>query len=316
MYHPWNTERPFNDYSSYVRGIFGQRVQKLSLDAGFTCPNRDGTKGRKGCTYCNNNTFNPSYCKPAKSITQQLEEGAEFFKRKGKNHQFFAYFQAYTNTYADIEILRELYEEALAFDGVVGLVVSTRPDCINEEKINYLSELAKKHYISLEYGVESFSNTTLDNINRCHTVEETISAFDMSKDKGLHLGAHLIFGLPGDTRASMIQFALHASRLPIQLIKMHQLQIVKGSPMYKQYFENPDYFDLFEVDEYIELMANFVERLRTDIVIERFTSESPADLLVAPKWGLKNFEFTDKLEKRMKERETWQGKYYREKIMV
>ena len=310
MNHPWKTTRPFNDYSSYIKNIFGVRVQKLSLNAGFTCPNRDGVKGRKGCTYCNNLSFNPAYCKPKKSITQQLEEGKSFFERKGKSQKYLAYFQAYTNTYAPLDLLKDLYEEALKVPGVLGLVISTRPDCIDEQKLDYLTELAKDFYISLEYGMESFNDNTLDAINRCHSAEETRAAIRASEGRGLHLGGHLVLGLPGDNEETILSFADEVNQLPLDLLKLHHLQIVTGSTMFKQYTEDPGYFSLFSVDSYLQLLLSFMERLNPDTVIERFTAEAPADILVAPKWSLKNFEFTAKFEKHLNENNAWQGKFF------
>jgi len=310
MNYPWGSNRPFNDYSNYIKNIFGERVQKLSLNAGFTCPNRDGKKGRKGCTYCNNLSFNPAYCKPKKSITQQLNEGKSFFERKGKSQKYLAYFQAYTNTYADIEILKDLYEEALRFPGVLGLVISTRPDCIDEEKLDYLTKLAKENYISLEYGMESFNDFTLDAINRCHSSEETRTAIIASKGRGIHLGGHLVLGLPGDSDEIILSFADEVNQLPLDLLKLHHLQIVTGSTMQKQYKENPDDFSLFSVNSYCDLLLKFMERLNPDIIMERFTAEAPSDILIAPKWGLKNFEFTEKFEKYLKQNNSWQGKLF------
>lgn len=306
-----NTSKPYNDYSSFIKQKFNERVQKISLNTGFTCPNRDGTKGVGGCTYCNNNTFNPYYCKPSKSITQQLDEGISFFSKKYKTQQYLAYFQSYTNTYADVYIVKELYLEAINHPNVIGLVIGTRPDCINEDLINFLSDLAKTHYIALEFGVESTLNRTLDLINRCHTFEETIAAYELAKNKGLHLGAHLIIGLPRETRAEMLNHAVEISKLPINTLKIHQLQIVKHTKMALQLKTEPAIFELFEAEEYIDFICDFVALLRPDIIIERFISESPSHLLLAPKWdGIKNFEMVVKIEKRMEEKNLWQGKYF------
>jgi radical SAM protein (TIGR01212 family) len=304
-----NTSKSYNDYSSFIKQKFNKRVQKISLDTGFTCPNRDGTKGIGGCTYCNNNTFNPYYCKPSKSITQQLDEGIAFFSKKYKTQQYLAYFQAYTNTYADIKLVKELYLEAINHPNVIGLVIGTRPDCINEELINFLADLAKTRYIALEFGVESTLNRTLDLINRCHTFEETKAAYELAKNKNLHLGAHFIIGLPGETREEMLNHAVEISKLPINTLKIHQLQIVKHTMMAKQFQETPEMFNLFNSNDYIDFICDFVALLRPDIIIERFISESPTNLLLAPKWnGIKNFEMVAKIEKRMAERNVWQGK--------
>ncbi len=305
------TGKRYLDYTSFIKATFGERVQKISLDTGFTCPNRDGSKGFGGCSYCNNDTFNPDYCKPEKSIKQQLEEGIDFFGKKYKSQQYLAYFQAYTNTYAAIELVKKLYLEALSVPNVIGLVIGTRPDCISEDLIDFLSELSKKYYISLEFGVESTLNKTLKVINRCHTFEETIEAYKRCRNKGFHLGAHLILGLPGETKSDLIGHAKAVSKLPIKTLKLHHLQIVKQSVMGIQYKRNPENFDLFTAESYFDFITDFIGYLRPDIIIERFISEAPKDLLIAPNWGgLKNFEIVAKIDKKLIEKNTWQGKYY------
>ena len=305
------TGKRYLDYSSFIKLHFGERVQKISLDIGFTCPNRDGSKGVGGCTYCNNNTFNPDYCEPQKSIQQQLEQGIEFFARKGKNHKYLAYFQAYTNTYSDFESLKKMYEEALSVPQVVGLVIGTRPDCISEEIINYLDELSKDYFISLEFGVESTNEKTLLEVNRCHTFEDTKATYELCKDKGFHLGAHIILGLPGESREELFNHAKELSKLPIQTLKLHHLQIVKNSVMSVQYKRNPEKFDLFTLENYINFVSEFITHIRPNIIIERFISEAPKDLLIAPKWGgLKNFEIVAKIDKNLEIKNMWQGKFY------
>lgn len=305
----FKTNKRYNDYSSFIKNKFSERVQKVSLDTGFTCPNRDGTKGIGGCTYCNNNTFNPNYCKPNKSVTQQLDEGIGFFSKKYKTQYYLAYFQAYTNTYADINLVKKLYTEAISHPKVIGLVIGTRPDCVNEDLINFLSELSNKYYISLEFGVESTLDRTLKIINRCHTFNETVAAFELSKNKGFHLGAHLIIGLPGESKEDILNHAIELSKLPINTLKLHQLQVVKHTMMAIQLKENPEMFSLFSSEEYVDLITDFVALLRPDICIERFISESPAHLLIAPKWnGLKNFEVVAKIDKKLAEKDLWQGK--------
>ena len=306
-----NKKKRYNDYTSYIKNKFSERVQKVSLDTGFTCPNRDGTKGVGGCTYCNNNTFNPNYCKPSKSITQQLDEGIVFFSSKYKTQQYLAYFQAYTNTYADTKLVKELYLEAISHPQVIGLVIGTRPDCINEELVVFLSDLAKKNYIALEFGVESTLNRTLALVNRCHTFEETIAAYELCKNKGLHLGAHLIIGLPGESKEDQLNHARELSKLPIEAVKIHHLQVVKHTMMAIQLESNPELFNLFSAEEYIDLITEFIALLRPDIVIERFISESPPHLLIAPQWsGLKNFEIVDRIDKMLIKKNLWQGKNY------
>ncbi|HZJ36622.1 MAG TPA: TIGR01212 family radical SAM protein [Gillisia sp.] len=306
------TGKRYLDYSSFIKLNFGERVQKISLDVGFTCPNRDGSKGYGGCTYCNNNSFNPGYCEPEKSITQQLKQGITFFSKRHKYQNYFAYFQAYTNTFSDIESLKKMYDEALAFPHVIGLIIGTRPDCISDELIEYLSFLSKKHFISLEFGVESTLNRTLLAINRCHTFEDSKTAYENCADKGIHLGAHLIIGLPGETRAELLNHATEISKLPIETLKIHHLQIVKQTVMAVQYKRDPENFDLFTSEDYIDFISDFIGFLRPDISIERFASEAPYDLLIAPKWNqMKNFEVVAKIDQKLAEKNTWQGKYYK-----
>jgi len=302
----FSATKRYLDYSSFIKKEFGERVQKVSLNTGFTCPNRDGTKGVGGCTYCNNNTFSPNYCKPKNSITQQLNEGIEVFSKKYKSQKYFAYFQAYTNTYAEINLVKELYNEAINHPKIIGLVIGTRPDCINEELIDFLSEISKNYYVSLEFGVESTLNKTLGVINRCHTYQETKAAYKLAANKGLHLGAHIIIGLPGETHDEMLNHAVELSKLPIHSLKIHQLQIVKHTIMAFQYQKEPNLFHLFSVEDYIDFITNFIALLRPDIIIERFISESPSHLLIAPKWGLKNFEIVAKIDKKLIEKNLWQ----------
>ena len=246
-------------------------VQKVSIDAGFTCPNKDGTKGVGGCTYCNNNTFNPDYCKPIKPIMQQINEGIDFFSKKYKAQKYLAYFQAFTNTYAPLNELKKMYLEALEHDNVIGLVIATRPDSIKNEVLDFLEELASSNiFIKLEYGLESTKNETLFAINRCQTHEEAIDAFRRSKNRGLHLGGHLILGLPGETKLDMLNHARAISDLPINTLKIHHLQIVKHTVMAKQYKQTPEMFTFMELDEYIDLVVDFLELLDPQIIIERF----------------------------------------------
>ena len=305
------TEKRYNDFSSFIRRKFNGRVQKVSIDAGFTCPNKDGSKGTGGCTYCNNNTFNPDYCKPIKPIEQQIDEGIEFFSKKYKTQQYLAYFQAFTNTYAPLADLKKMYEEALAHEDVIGLVIATRPDSIKDEVLDYLEGLAAVgNFIKLEFGLESTKNETLEAINRCQTHEEAIDAFTRAKGRGLHLGGHLILGLPGESKADMLDHARRVSELPINTLKIHHLQIVKHTMMAVQFKKTPEMFTFMELDEYIDLVVDFMELLKPEIIVERFFSESPARMLIHPKYGLKNFEVKHLVEKRLEERNTMQGRLF------
>ena len=303
----------YNDFPTFLRKYFSYKVQKISLNAGFTCPNRDGTKGWGGCTYCNNQTFNPDYCRTEKSITTQLQEGKYFFAHKYPEMKYLAYFQAYTNTYAELEGLKRKYEEALKVDGVVGLVIGTRPDCMPEGLLHYLEELNKHAFLMVEYGIESTCDKTLQRINRGHTYAETVEAVERTAACGILTGGHIIRGLPGETHETMVEQAGILSRLPLSTLKIHQLQLIRGTRMAHEYAEVPDDFHLFtEVDEYIDLVIDYIEHLRPDMVVERFVSQSPKELLIAPDWGLKNYEFVARLQKRMKERDAYQGKKYKD----
>jgi radical SAM protein (TIGR01212 family) len=310
---PWGNNRRFNAYSDYFKRLFGERVQKVTIDAGFTCPNRDGRVGRGGCTYCNNDAFNPSYCNPGKSISQQIEEGVEFHKnRYRKANKYLAYFQAYSNTYASLEKLETIYNEALQFTGIVGLVIGTRPDCIDEAKLDYFAELSKDYYVILEYGIESFYNRTLEQVNRGHSVEDSIVAIEKTAQKGIKTGAHLIFGLPGETKEDMLKESDMLSRLPLDTVKFHQLQIIKDTPMALEYQKNPERFTLFGLDEYIDFIIGFLERLNPSFVVERLSGEVPPWFLAGPGWGLiRTYDVRNKLEQRMVNLDTWQGKYYK-----
>jgi radical SAM protein (TIGR01212 family) len=287
--------RTFNDFLRLRFPDF--KVQKISLDAGFTCPNRDGTKGIGGCSYCNNRTFNPDYCQSAKSIAAQLEEGKRFFARKYPEMKYLAYFQAYSNTYATLEELKRKYEEALNVEGIVGLIIGTRPDCISDEILNYLAELNKHTFLMVEYGIESASNETLQRINRCHTYEDAEDAVKRTAERQIPVGAHVILGLPGESRERMLQHADRISELPLLSVKLHQLQIIRGTRMAAEYAVHPENIPVFTADEYIDLVLEFISRLRSDIYIDRFVSQSPRELLIAPDWGLKNHEFAAKLKK-------------------
>lgn len=310
--YSWGHQRRYNAYSQYFKNKFGKRVQKISVDAGFTCPNRDGNISRGGCTYCNNKAFNPSYCDPTKSIDKQVLEGIEFHKvryRKAKN--YLVYFQPYSNTYAPLSELKVLYESALKQPGVVGLVIGTRPDCIDDEKLKYLQELSKEYYIIVEYGVESIYNDTLKRINRQHSFEQSVDTIIKTADYDINVGAHFIFGLPGETREMMMDSVSTISKLPTTTIKFHQLQIVEGTTMAKDYKLNADDYNLFSFEEYIDFIVNFTERLIPEFIIERFAGEVPPRYLAGPGWGLiRNDQINVAIEKELEKRDTWQGKFF------
>lgn len=288
------------DFGTYMREQFPEfRVQKISLNAGFTCPNRDGTVGTGGCSYCNNQTFNPEYCSVEKSITQQLEEGKQFFARKYPTMKYLAYFQAYTNTYASVELLKQYYEEALAVKDVVGLVIGTRPDCMPDALLDYLQELNKQTFLIVEYGIESANDATLLRINRGHTYDCARRAVEKTAACGIRVGAHIILGLPGEDTEELMRQADIIAQLPLTTLKLHQLQLIRGTRMAQEYQEHPEDFHLYSADEYINLVLDYIEHLPDELVLERFVSQSPKSLLLAPDWGLKNHEFTAKVKKAM-----------------
>lgn len=303
-------DKRYNEYGSWLKNQLGFKVQKISLNAGFTCPNRDGSIGVGGCTYCNNQTFNPDYCKTDKSITQQLEEGKGFFSRKYPEMKYLAYFQAYTNTYGSVEEIMSKYEEALSVKDVVGLVIGTRPDCMPDELLDYLEDINRRAFLVVEYGIESVYDDTLVRINRGHTHEATVSAVRKTAERGIVTGGHVILGLPNESREQILDEARILSELPLTTLKLHQLQLIKGTRMAEEFFEDSSDFHLFTPNEYIDLVIDFVERLNPNIVLERFVSQSPASLLAIPGWGLKNYEFVDMVRKRMGERDAHQGRLF------
>lgn len=312
-YFPWGHSRRFNSYTQYFRMKYGTRIQKISLDVGFSCPNRSGIARSGGCTFCNNNAFNPSYCQPEKSVSQQIQEGIEFHRwRYRRAVSYLAYFQAYTNTFGPISQLRELYEEALSQPGVVGLVIGTRPDCISAELLEYLKSLiVLGKIIILEYGIESVYDKTLKRVNRGHDMQTTRQAIQLTKQYGIPCGGHLIIGLPGESKSEMLDSAKIINELPLDHIKFHQLQLMKGTTMVQDFQLNPNDFFFFSMDEYIDFMADYLELLRPDLVIERFASEIPPDFNLSPVvWDLRYDEFLRKLEQKLEDADTWQGKKY------
>ena len=282
-------------------------MQKISIHAGFTCPNRDGSKGTGGCTYCNNQTFNPEYCNPHLGIRRQLEDGIGFFSRKYPTMRYLAYFQAYTNTYGELEQLKAMYEEALSVEGVVGLVIGTRPDCMPDTLLDYIEELSHRTFVMVEYGIESANDTTLMRINRGHDFATAIDAIRRTHERGILVGGHLILGLPGEDHAELMRQAKTIATLPLDMVKLHQLQLIRGTRMAREYDEHPGDFHLYTVDEYIGLAIDYIERLPETMVVERFISHSPRSLLIAPDWGMKNYQFVDRLRRCMQERGAWQG---------
>ena len=291
--------KPYRDFGDFLSEHFDCKVQKISSNAGFTCPNRDGTKGRGGCTYCNNRTFNPDYCATGLSVTEQLERGKHFFARKYPHMKYLAYFQAYTNTYAEIAELKAMYEEALVVDDVEGLIIGTRPDCVPDSLLDYLQELSLRTFVLVEYGAESSNDKTLQKINRGHLWGDTVDAVMRTHRRGILCGLHLILGLPDEDETDFMATAKAVATLPVDTLKLHQLQLVKGTPLAHQVAEKEVTVRSWTADEYIDVCIEFLRRLPRRIAVERFVSQSPAELLIAPQWGLKNYEFTNRLNRRI-----------------
>ena len=308
----WGDDRPYNSYSSYFRRRFGERVQKVAINAGFSCPNRDGKVGFGGCTFCNNEAFTPSYCQPTKSITQQIEEGIEFHRRRYRTaSRYLAYFQSFSNTYASLDILRSRYDEALSHPDIVGIVVGTRPDCISAEILDYFAELNSDHYVTIEYGVESCYDESLKRINRGHDFACARRAIEMTAERGLAVGAHFVLGLPEESDEMILAQIEQINSLPLTTIKFHQLQVFRGTAMEREYDEHPERFRFWEVDEYLDLMVEILRRLRPDIVVERFASEAPPRYHYGRNWGLiRNETLWAMLEERLRTRNAFQGELY------
>ena len=285
------------EFGPWLQSQLGCKVQKISVNAGMTCPNRDGTLGTGGCTFCNNQTFNPAYCRTEKSVTQQLEEGKQFFARKYPAMKYLAYFQAYTNTYAELDRLVSLYEEALRVPDVVGLVIGTRPDCMPDNLLDYLEELNKRTFLIVEYGVESANDETLLRINRGHTFRQSCEAIRRTAERGIRVGAHVILGFPWEPFDELMRQAEEIGRLPLTTLKLHQLQIIRGTQLAREYAEHP--WAVPTAEEYIDLVLNYISRLPYGLVMERFVSQSPPEMVIAPQWGLKNHEFANLLRNRM-----------------
>lgn len=312
MEYPWGDGRRFNSYSAYFRRLFGGRVQKLAVNAGFTCPNRDGTCGTGGCTFCNNEAFTPSYCMNGGDVEWQLNEGIEFHRNRYRNaDKFLAYFQSFSNTYASLDDLKRIYGTALSVPGIAGLVIGTRPDCVDARKLDYLTQLAKDKYIAIEYGIESCNDATLAAVNRGHDFECARRAVAETSERGIHVGAHFILGLPGETDQMIVDQTSVINSLPLTTVKFHQLQIFKGTAMEEDYRIDPERYRFWELHEYIDIFIEILRRLRPDLVVERFASEAPPRYHFGPNWGLvRNEQLLTMLERRLEERNAWQGELY------
>ena len=302
----------WNDYSSYIRRTFGQRVQKISVNAGFTCPNRDGKISTEGCIYCTNKSFSPFYCNSDDSISEQLRKGIDFFSPKYNAQKYLAYFQTYTNTYDDVDTLRQKYDEALSVDDVIGLVISTRPDCIDDEIMRLLADFAKEKYVEIEFGLESTKNSTLEFINRGHTYEQAVDAIMLAQKFGLMSGVHLILGLPYENEDDFYLHAEKISHLPISTLKLHQMQVLRGTRLEKLYVKKPSIFADLSLENYVRMVANFLDILNPEIIVERLTSESPREMVLYPDWnGRKNFEVSHITNAYMKKNGMYQGRNHK-----
>jgi uncharacterized protein len=311
MTYSWGTTRRFNAASNFIKNTFGIRVQKVSIHAGFTCPNRDGTISIGGCTFCNNNAFNPTYCNPQKTVGQQIAEGIEFHEKRYKSAgKYLAYFQAFSNTYGSVEYLRKVYSDALEHPDIVGLIIGTRPDCLGKEILDLLTEFSKKTYLVVELGIESISNKTLKTINRGHTFEETCEGVWALAERNITCGGHLIFGLPGETTDMMLKSAPVISGLPLKSIKFHQLQIIKNTPIGLEYINNPARFKLFSLNEYIDFIIHYLELLSPNLIVERLAGETQPWHNLGDKWNLRYDQVLQRIEKQMDDLDTWQGKLY------
>ncbi len=302
-------KKRYNDYNTYLREKFGCRVNKVSLDMGFTCPNRDGSVAQGGCVYCNNDTFVPPYARARYSMHDQLTRGMEFLRHRFKAQKFIVYFQAYTNTYDEAGKLEEMYREALKYEGVVGIAVGTRSDCVDEEKIEMFERLAKECYVSLEYGIESIYDRTLEFMNRGHDYNSVLDAIQMSKGRGFELGAHIIAGMPTETEDETLAMADEVSKLGIDCFKIHNLHIVKNTPLARMYREEP--FPLFGYEDYLDFIVRFLERLSPDMVVERLFTDTPHDLLIAPRWNKSHLQILQGIEAELERRDTHQGRLFK-----
>ena len=307
----WGDNRRFNSYKRFLNERFGGRMQKLSIDAGFTCPNRDGTVSTGGCAYCLNDAFNPSYCTPLKSVSQQIEEGIEFHRNRYRRADgYLAYFQAFSNTYAPLDKLKEIYQPAIDNPQVRGIVIGTRPDCMDDAKLDYFAELNRQLFVSIEYGIESCNDETLRHINRGHTFGQAADMIARTAARGIHTGGHLIFGLPGETPEQWLKEEQLLNELPLSSIKFHQLQIIKGTAIEKEYISHPERFFPFTMESYIDFIVSYTERLNPRFIIERFAGEVPPRYLSINNWGTIRYDVVlQRIEKKLQESDTWQGNH-------
>jgi uncharacterized protein len=299
-------DRRYTSFGAYMRKQFGATVYKVNVDAGFTCPNRDGTVGVSGCIYCNNDSFRPRSCRPTLTVSEQVRKGIAYVRKRYKSEKFLVYFQPYTNTYAPVDELERLYREALSDASVIGLAIGTRPDAVDAEKIALIQSLAEKYFILVEYGMQSMYDKSLEFINRGHDYDTFLKALEMTRNRGIFIGTHIIVGFPTETREEMMSMSDELSNLPLEFLKIHQLQVIKDTPLEIMYRENP--FHVFGYDEYLDFVTDFIERLSPRIVIQRLFATAPDSILIAPQWGKSRQQILRDIEKRLEVRDTYQGK--------
>lgn len=300
----------YNDFNSFMRGIFGMKMQKISVDTGFSCPNRDGTISKGGCTFCSMSAFTPPYCSPSLSVAEQLEKGVDFFRHKYSDCGYVAYFQSNTNTYAPFDRLVQVYSQALENNTVKGIIISTRPDCMSNVLLDYLSQLSRQTFVLVEYGVESTNDNTLRHINRGHTFSQAVDAIERTANKGVMVGAHMILGLPGEGIDDILQQAQTISRLPLTTVKLHQLQVIRNTPLEWEFINSRDHFLQLEAVQYIQLLADYIERLNPAFVLDRFVTQSPKGMVLWPDWGLKSYQYVQMLNDELQRRGHRQGSLF------
>ncbi len=303
--------RRYNAWNEHVKARYGGRVQKVSVIAGFSCPNRDGLVGTGGCTFCNNDGFTPGYLDRRQTIAEQIDAGLDFLHRRYPGTQrYIAYFQSYSNTYGEFERLRACYEEALSHPGISGLAIGTRPDCLPNEVLDYLAQLAGTYIIELEIGVESCNDAALARVNRGHDFAASVDAIRRSAARALEVTVHLLLGLPGESNESMLDGARQLSALPIHALKIHQLQLVRGTALARQWQRDPASVPLLDEPACISLLADFIERLSPTILLQRVGSEVPPSLKLAPHWNLRLSELAPRISAELARRGSWQGCRY------
>lgn len=312
--YPWGDDRPFYGSARYYRNTFECEIRKLSIDAGFSCPNRDGRVGVGGCTFCNNDAFSPRYADRHRSISEQMAAGREFHARSWvPGAQWLVYFQAYSNTYAPVEVLRSRYEEALRGEDVAGLIIGTRPDCVDEAVLDLVAELRQQHYVAVEFGMESAFDATLQRVNRGHSWMDSVRAVELCHERGIPCGGHFIIGLPGETDEMILQTIDQINTLRLATVKFHQLQIFRGTAMERDFESHPESYRFFTPDEYVSLLAEAVRHLRPDTAVERIVSEVPPSFRhEGLGWqGLRSHHVINRLCARLEHLGTFQGELFR-----